>query len=119
MKLTAIDVIETNRRTMDGLALQPDLLQQVIDSFDYTPTMDTILYRYCDVLNGKTRLVGQDAILSRESSITELPLSPDMYKQVTKAGIMTISDINLDRCQGVLSFEDYAELTAHLISLGV
>lgn len=119
MKLTAIEVIATEGKKMDAIPFDPDLLQQVIESFDYVPTMDTILYRYCDVANGKTKLVGQDVILSSESSVTELPLSPEMYKQITKAGIMTIADINLKRCQGILTFEELAELTAYTIQLGV
>lgn len=120
MKLTATDVIESNRKTVVGLIdFDKDLLQQVIDSFNYVPTQDSILYRYCDVINGNTKLVGQDVILSKESAVTELPLSPQMYHKVTRAGILTIADIELDRCQGILTFEDYAELTACILTLGV
>lgn len=119
MKLTATEVIAMSKKGMDCIEYNADVLQQVIDSFDYIPNMDTILYRYCDVLTGKTKIVGQDVILSEDSAVTELPLSPDMYKKVTKAGIMTIKDVNLERCRSVLTFEDYAELTASMISLGV
>lgn len=120
MKLTATDVIASNKKSILGLIqFDNDLLQQVINSFDYVPTMDTVLYRYCDVVNGNTKLVGQDVILSKDSAVTELPLSPEMYHKVTMAGILTIADIDLDRCQGILTFEDYAELTACILSLGV
>lgn len=119
MKLTAAEVIATSRKDMEALVFDPDLLQRVIDSFDYIPTMDSILYRYCDVANGRTKLIGDDVVITEDSAVTELPLSPALYQTVTKAGIVTIKDISLERCRNVLSFEDYVELTAGMVTLGV
>ena len=119
MKLFAREVLAECAKQMPAFPRNEELMQQVIDSFDYLPNMDTILYRYSDVLVGNTKIVGQDVIVSMQSAVTELDLTPEMYKKVTKAGIMTIADINLSRCEKVLSFEDYGVLTAAMLTLGV
>lgn len=119
MKLTAPEVMKMYQRDMQGFPWDEELLQTVIDSFDYTPSMDTILYRFSDVINGVTKIMGTDVILTSKSAVTELPISYEMYQKVTRAGILTIEDINLERCTQVLTFEDYAELTAAVLTLGV
>lgn len=118
MRLSAKEVMSIWKEKMAAFPWDEELLDKVIATFDYPPSIDTILYRTADVLSGASK-INEDGVLfiSAESSITELDISPELYKTCTKAGIITISDISEERCQKVLDIEDYAALTAAMLEV--
>ena len=118
MRLSAKEVMSIWQERMELFPWDEELLDTVIATFDYPPSIDSILYRTADVLSGAST-INEDGVLyiSAKSSITELDISPSLYSTCTKAGIITIEDINKDRCQQVLSIEDYAALTAAMLEV--
>ncbi len=117
MKLTAKEVISIWGEKLQGFPWDEELIDRVIDSFDYAPSIDSVLYRTADVMSGATKINGKEVHVSAQSSITELNISPELYERCTAAGVVTIEDINKDRCAFAMKFEDYAELTAAMIEV--
>lgn len=117
MKLTAKDVKSMLGHQMEGFPWDEETVERVLKSFHEPVSMDTIMYRTADVLSGATILVGDDVTITSQSSITELDISDELYKRCTKAGVMTLKDIDRERVLSVLSFEDFADLTAAMLKI--
>lgn len=106
MKLTSEEVIEYYARMMPGLQFDKEVLDAVIDSFDYPVSMYCILCRHNDVLAGDTVIDNGMVYLSARSSITELDISNEVVVASNKGCVYRIGDIDKCKPEGMMSLTE-------------
>lgn len=72
--------------------------------------------RCFDIINKRTTVVGKDIVLSSESSITELDLEYNTYRECLDIGITRLKDVTSDT-MSKLSLKSIAEVSGSLVDV--